>query len=58
MRTDDLVELKSDVKLILTNHLPHLQEKLVEHDQKLKLILYLLGAVAIGVLGALIKKAF
>lgn len=45
----DLSETRGDVKVIMTNHLPHIQTSLTEHGLTLKLVLWVLAGVAAGV---------
>lgn len=43
--------LEQKIDLIMTNHLPHLQAKVNDHDSKLKLILFVLATIFIAVVG-------
>ena len=48
----EIAETRGDVKLILTNHLPHIQTSLTEHGLTLRLVLWVLAGVA-GAIGAI-----
>ena len=52
---DKIYEIEKDIKIILTNHLPHIQIILTEHSQALRFIFWLLalvgGAIVINLIG-------
>lgn len=48
-------DIREKLDVIMNNHLPHIQAKVDEHDWKLKLILYVLGAVFVAAVGQYFK---
>jgi 3-dehydroquinate dehydratase len=52
-RKIDCLEVKVD--LIMTNHLPHIQRSIAEIKTNQKVVLFILSAVAVAVIGLLIK---
>lgn len=56
----DVEETKADVKLILTNHLPHMNERLAVHGSQLGWILKasiaILGAAAVQIMALIFTK--
>lgn len=56
--TQELEEVKQDVKLIMTNHLPHIQAELAVHSSSLKNIFWVLMAVGGALIANLISSFF
>ena len=54
----DVDSLKVDVKKILENHLPHIQEELTGCKNSLKLILGLIVAVFLALVGLVLEHIF
>lgn len=47
--------LEEKIDLIMSNHLPHLQMRLDDLDSKMKLVLFVLGAVFVAALAQYFK---
>lgn len=52
----ELQELKKDVQEIMRNHLPHIQESLTKHEERLRLLLWVLGLVGAIVIADFLKS--
>ena len=52
---EDMSEACKDIKLILTNHLPHIQEELVELRTTIKWWTWIWGVVLGAILAGVIK---
>lgn len=56
IETKRLDELSSDVKLIMSNHLQHVQASLTELDVKMKGVLWFMGALGGAIIVNFFKK--
>ena len=51
----DIEDLKNDMQEVMRNHLPHIQKTLTKHNERLKLVLWILGIVGTIVIADFIK---